>query len=192
MSVGTNIRTLRKKKGLTQKQLGELCGMADSAIRFYESDRGNPTHKTLERIAAALNVHVLDLVGIGRQLEQYVVDVEAIRPISGNPADVNSKELTRVLTADVRELYDGLTDEAKAEFWRMAEDDDSGPDIDNPRARISTALDKMNDAGQARAADAVEDLAGNPKYQRTPAPQSTPAAAEGKDTPTPQKPSEGG
>ncbi|WP_369282189.1 helix-turn-helix domain-containing protein [Oscillibacter sp. GMB15532] len=54
MSTGSNIRKLRIKKGLTQKQLGDLCGMADSAIRRYESDRGNPTEKTLQRIASAL------------------------------------------------------------------------------------------------------------------------------------------
>lgn len=36
--------------------------MADSAIRRYESDRGNPTQETLQRIAAALKVSVLDLL----------------------------------------------------------------------------------------------------------------------------------
>ena len=56
MSTGDNIRTLRKERGLTQKELGERCGMADSAIRYYESNRGNPTQKTIERIAAALGV----------------------------------------------------------------------------------------------------------------------------------------
>ena len=35
MSVGENIKRIRKEKGLTQKQLGELCGLADSAIRRY-------------------------------------------------------------------------------------------------------------------------------------------------------------
>lgn len=56
MPIGENIKKLRIEKGLTQKQLGDLCGMADSAIRRYESGRGNPTEKTLKRIAAALNV----------------------------------------------------------------------------------------------------------------------------------------
>lgn len=63
MSVGNRIKAARKKRGLTQKQLGELCGMADSAIRRYESDRGNPTVKTLRRIAKALNVTIGYLQG---------------------------------------------------------------------------------------------------------------------------------
>ena len=88
MGIGSRIRELRKAKGLTQKQLGERCAMADSAIRFYESGRGNPTHKTIERIANALGVHVLDLVGIGDELEKFEVAITDVRPLPGNPQDM--------------------------------------------------------------------------------------------------------
>ena len=40
---GDMIRKYRTEKGLTQKKLGELCGIADSNIRKYES--GNQTQK---------------------------------------------------------------------------------------------------------------------------------------------------
>ena len=50
-------------EGLTQAQLGARCGMADSAIRRYESGRGNPTINTLERIATALDIPVGELIG---------------------------------------------------------------------------------------------------------------------------------
>lgn len=56
MNLGERIRSLRLERGLTQKELGERCDMADSAIRRYESNRGNPTQKTIERIATALGV----------------------------------------------------------------------------------------------------------------------------------------
>lgn len=62
MSIGENIREARGRKGLTQKQLGERCGMADSAIRRYESDRGNPTIETVKRIAKALEVDPFSLM----------------------------------------------------------------------------------------------------------------------------------
>lgn len=62
MGTGERIKNARMKRGLTQKQLGELCGMADSAVRRYESGRGNPTEKTLKRIADALLVRVSDLM----------------------------------------------------------------------------------------------------------------------------------
>ena len=61
MSIGENIKKKRIQKGLTQKQLGELCGMADSAIRRYENGRANPKYETLEKIAAALGTHALIL-----------------------------------------------------------------------------------------------------------------------------------
>ena len=61
MNLGDKIKQVRKKRGLTQKQLGNLCGMADSAIRRYESGRGNPTQKTLERIGMALDYDFLAL-----------------------------------------------------------------------------------------------------------------------------------
>ena len=61
METGEKIKNLRIEKGLTQKELGELCGMADSAIRRYENGRANPKLQTLQKIAAALNVPVEEL-----------------------------------------------------------------------------------------------------------------------------------
>ncbi len=61
MTIGENIRKARKKAKLTQKQLGELCGMADSAIRRYESGGANPKPETLKKIADALDLSLFDL-----------------------------------------------------------------------------------------------------------------------------------
>lgn len=56
MTIGEKIKSARLSKNLTQKQLGELCGMADSAIRRYELGGANPKIETLQRIASALGV----------------------------------------------------------------------------------------------------------------------------------------
>ena len=53
MTVGENIKRLRKERGLTQKQLGEMCGIAESNIRKYEADKQNAKIETIERIAQA-------------------------------------------------------------------------------------------------------------------------------------------
>ena len=63
MSIGENIKRIRKEKGLTQKQLGELCGLADSAIRRYENGGANPKRETLKKIAKALDISYLRLTG---------------------------------------------------------------------------------------------------------------------------------
>ena len=46
---------LRKKKGLTQKDLAYKIGTKQAAIARIESGRVNPTVSSLEKIASALN-----------------------------------------------------------------------------------------------------------------------------------------
>lgn len=56
MTIGEMIRILRKDKGLTQKELGQLCGINESQIRRYELglNNSNPKAETLKKIADAL------------------------------------------------------------------------------------------------------------------------------------------
>lgn len=61
MTVGENIKRLRKERGLTQKQLGEMCGIAESNIRKYESDKQNAKIETIEKIAQALGVPIVQI-----------------------------------------------------------------------------------------------------------------------------------
>lgn len=58
MTTGERIRQLRKEAGLTQKQLGEKCGIAEPTIRKYELGKLKPKIETLIKIANALNVNV--------------------------------------------------------------------------------------------------------------------------------------
>jgi len=51
MTIGQNIRALRKKKGLTQAQLGGLCGISGGAVGRYENGITVPKrHVPAERI----------------------------------------------------------------------------------------------------------------------------------------------
>lgn len=56
MTIGERIYYCRIENKMTQKQPAEKAGMADSAIRKYESGRVTPKFDTLNRIAAALDV----------------------------------------------------------------------------------------------------------------------------------------
>ena len=42
MTIGENIRRIRKERGLTLKQLGDAVGVSEAYIRAYESGRRNP------------------------------------------------------------------------------------------------------------------------------------------------------
>ncbi len=52
--IGGMIKTARKKKKLTQEQLGELVGVKKSQISRLENNTGNITFQTVMRIFNAL------------------------------------------------------------------------------------------------------------------------------------------
>ena len=52
------IKALREKKGLSQRQLAELVGTTQSAIARLEGGRISPSLPTLDRIANALDAEL--------------------------------------------------------------------------------------------------------------------------------------
>lgn len=62
--VGDRIWSLRRSKGLTQKQLAEKSGVGLKLIRGIERGKADPSVEDLKRIAEALGVEIIDLVRI--------------------------------------------------------------------------------------------------------------------------------
>lgn len=63
MSIGGNIRQIRKDKKLTQKELGEkLEGISQQQIGQWENGNKIPKLETIRKIADALDVHLSDLI----------------------------------------------------------------------------------------------------------------------------------
>lgn len=58
---GNAIRTIREKKGYTQKQLAELLCVSDKTVSKWETSRGLPDITLLEPLAAALSVPLTSL-----------------------------------------------------------------------------------------------------------------------------------
>ena len=56
MTVAKIIQDQLRKKGMTQKQAGEKCGMSESTFRQYELGLRKPKIETLRRIATALGI----------------------------------------------------------------------------------------------------------------------------------------
>lgn len=61
MTTGQRIKDARKRAGLTQKELGERLGIAYQTLAQWENDLRKPKHETLQRIADALDVAIIDL-----------------------------------------------------------------------------------------------------------------------------------
>ncbi len=60
--IGEEIRKLRKTKRMTQGQLARAARMIRPNLSRIEAGKHRPTLETLEKIAVALNVPVVDLI----------------------------------------------------------------------------------------------------------------------------------
>ena len=61
--LGTMVKELRTKRGLSQRDLAKLAGITDPYITFFETDkRKNPSLAVLKRLAKALGVPVTTLL----------------------------------------------------------------------------------------------------------------------------------
>ncbi len=56
------LKKWRKKAGLTQAELAEQLGVSQNTVSYWEIGKVKPDLLTAERLAAALNVPVADLI----------------------------------------------------------------------------------------------------------------------------------
>lgn len=63
MVKGERLRSLRKEKGLTQSELGELIGVKKSVICLYERELRNPTLESIVKLCEIFNVDADYLIG---------------------------------------------------------------------------------------------------------------------------------
>lgn len=63
MSVKENIRSLRKRAKMTQRELAEKMGISEVGVHQWETGKRTPTIKTCGRIADALGVTIGELIG---------------------------------------------------------------------------------------------------------------------------------
>lgn len=93
MDLGSKIKTLRKEKKLTQKELGKLIGKSEISVRKYEASSNVPLDVIMD-IAKVLDIDVSSLIsGVGdddplNSLKQYleardlfVNDIEFLKEI---------------------------------------------------------------------------------------------------------------
>ena len=157
MTLGDSLKKARLEKGLTQKQLGELCGMADSAIRRYENSTAKPKITTLRRITDALGLKLYDL---GNILEFYSIDdlKEDLAPEKPKIKIAISSKMPESMGVHYKHLlnvtYDNLSDNGKSDAYKLLE-----------------AYSKLNNTGQNEALKRVRELSkiegyrkGDPEY----------------------------
>ena len=74
------IRHFRRNKGWTQEQLANAVGVKRAVISKYESGMVSPSYNMVQKIAAALDIPVTELVGDeGRIIDEKMLDEELDR-----------------------------------------------------------------------------------------------------------------
>lgn len=114
MTTGQIIRTARKERGLTQKQLAEKCGMATGTIQQYELNKREPRQKQLQKIANALDVNI-DYLITGKSSKQFLKEMMkefSIEAIGDNICKHRKEQgLTQKELADFTELSESTIKE---------------------------------------------------------------------------------
>jgi transcriptional regulator with XRE-family HTH domain len=88
-TVGANVVTWRKLRGLTQAQLADRAGVARNTLNRLERGDGGISTENLLRILRALGV----LESIQRALDPYESDVGRLRSDQGLPDRVRPRRL---------------------------------------------------------------------------------------------------
>jgi transcriptional regulator with XRE-family HTH domain len=93
------IRQLRMERGLSQAKLAVTAGMDPATLNRLEQGKGNPNLKTLERVADALGVEVVDLFPkVSAQLEPTLLNgLEDERLSSPDTITIGWRELREML-----------------------------------------------------------------------------------------------
>ena len=154
MTVGENIRRIRKEKGLTQKKLGELCNpqISESTIRKYELSILKPKIETVYKIASALGVNIVDIME-RFTMEQYKTtseyqrlekSVHAQEGIIAILTDIYGKVEDKDLEGKYGSGHYYLVGEGSEQF--ILYDGDIDALYESTKASIPSLVDRMKDS----------------------------------------------
>lgn len=148
-AVGERIKHFREKRGLTQKELGEKCGIDAANIRKYESGKQNPKLATLNKIADALGVTALDLTDFMFVGQEGTPLASILKP--GEHASLEEWERYKRYAESKARLLELLRVEREQEQKLLDQMIDD--------------FQHLNDEGQTKAAERVRELTEIARYR---------------------------
>ena len=109
------LKSLRKDKRLTQKQLGELLFIDDTSISKYENEKAMPENELLQRIADFFGVSVDYLLGRTEEQKPSTNKINMKKEVETIAAHLEGKEITpkkmKLLKSYIDTLFDDFDDE---------------------------------------------------------------------------------
>lgn len=131
MNTGKKIKLIRTFRGLTQKELGEACGIHEVAIRKYELGKNIPKPEQLRKIAEALSVNVNSLAEFDIEADGdvlpllFAIDEKfdvSLKDIDGEPgiffSDKNLVQFLKDWQAMKELLASGSQTQDNYEIWK--------------------------------------------------------------------------
>jgi len=107
---GERLRELRKKRGITQKQLATKFKISESAVGMYERGEREPPLELINRLADFFDVPTDWLLGRS----------DTLNPISNRENNKKLADLDENVYALARNLQD-LDSESKEALWKIVE-----------------------------------------------------------------------
>lgn len=154
MSIGENIRAIRKARGLTQIEVAQKAGFSVNSLRLYEAGKRDPNFSQINKLCEALDATVLDLVPDLPKKDEEIW-----------------KTSWELGYADREEEFREEVDFACHELQRRKDD----PQY----LRMLLSYESLSNEGQQRVVEYAEALAATGNY--TPAEPTEPIALYGKD-----------
>lgn len=99
--LGARIKELRKAKGLSQEQLAEKVDIEAKHVSRLELGKNYPSITTLEQIADALNVEMIDILQVGHHLPKKQLSANITKMLK-EADDEKLRMIEKVVRAIVR------------------------------------------------------------------------------------------
>lgn len=97
--IGTRIKEIRKKRGLSQEKFAELVDISQNTLSYIETGNHFCSAETLEKIITALEVEPNELFDFGHQRNNDELLTEINKMLSKNPEKI--KEIYKIIRAVV-------------------------------------------------------------------------------------------
>ena len=109
MSIGENIKKIRKENGLTQAEFSKKIGISLTYLSDLENNRKSPSVETLDKMAEKLGVSTTYLINGDKYALLYNQDIEAIdfkRIKSLNKSLTSIVIKNKITSEEVPEIFD--------------------------------------------------------------------------------------
>jgi len=105
----TNLKKIRKERGLSQMALSQKCDTTSNYIGQIEMGRRIPSFEKIDKIAAALGIHTYELFMYEANGKNKTIKLNTKDYLQKLPQNIKKEIITYLLTTikkDVKTLFD--------------------------------------------------------------------------------------